>query len=149
MTYTEKNTVVSMLTGLLVFGIYGSKIYELFQDGRFDGTDAGVLMGKSVLMMMGASIIVTIIMSIIFAIVHAIITGNGGPSFVVDERDKLIELKGMQFSFIVFSIGFVGAAVSLVFEVTPIMAIFGIVTSMFVASITGDIFKLISYRRGY
>jgi len=149
MTYTEKNTVVSLLTGMLVFGIYGSKIYQMFLDGRFEGSDAGVLMGKSVLYMMGASIVVTIVMSIIFSIVHAIITGNENPSFVVDERDKLIELKGMQFSFIVFSIGFVGASIALVFETAPLMVIFAIVTSMFVASVTGDIFKLISYRRGY
>lgn len=148
MTYTEKNTIVSMLTGMVVFGIYSSKMYQLYLDGRFEAADAGVLMGKSVLYMMAASIVVTIIMSIVFAIVHAIITRDENPSFVVDERDKQISLRGMQFSFIVFSIGFVGAAVGLVYAMEPIMAIFLIVTSMFVSSITGDVFKLINYRRG-
>jgi len=149
MTYTEKNTLVSMLTGMLVFGIYSSKMYQLYQEGRFAAADAGVLMGKSVLYMIAASIIIAIITSIIFSIVHALATGEKKPNFVVDERDKLIELKAMQFSFIVFSFGFVGSAIALVFETTPLMVIFATITSMFVASIAGDIFKLVCYRRGY
>ncbi len=149
MTYTEKNTVVSMLTGMVVFGIYGSKLYQLYLEGRFEAADAGVLMGKSVLYMIAASILITILTSILFSIAHAMATGEKKPSFVVDERDKLIELKAMQFSFIVFSFGFVGSAIALVFEAAPLMVIFATITSMFAASIAGDIFKLVCYRRGY
>ncbi len=149
MTYAEKNTLVSMLTGIVVFAIFSSKMYQLYQDGRFEGIDAGVLMGKSVLYMIAASIIVAIITSVIFSIIHAVTTGEKKPSYLVDERDKLIELKAMQFSFIVFSFGFVGSAIALVFETAPLMVIFSTVSSMFVASIAGDIFKLICYRRGF
>lgn len=149
MTYSERNTIVSMLTGLVVFGIYSCKMYQLFLEGRFYAADAGVLMGKSVMVMIGASIAVTILMTIVFNIVYAIVTNDKKPSFIVDERDKLISLKGMQFSFIVFSAGFIGASVALIYGVTPLMAIYTIVTSMFISSISGDVFKLISYRRGY
>ncbi|MCF6306304.1 MAG: hypothetical protein L3J33_13165 [Rhodobacteraceae bacterium] len=149
MTYTEKNTVVSLLTGMLVFGVYSFKMHQLYLEGRFDAADAGVLMGKSVLYMIAASIIIVIITSVIFSIIHAMATGEKTADFVVDERDKLIDLKAMQFSFIVFSFGFVGSAIALVFEVAPLMVIFATITSMFVASIAGDIFKLVCYRRGY
>ncbi len=149
MTYTEKNTVVSLLTGMLVFGIYSFKMYHLYLEGRFGAADAGVLMGKSVLYMIAASIIIAILTSVIFSIIHVATTGEKTANFVVDERDKLIDLKAMQFSFIVFSFGFVGSAIALVFETAPLMVIFATIASMFVASIAGDIFKLVCYRRGY
>ena len=149
MTYTEKNTITSLLTGLVVFIVYCFKMYHLYLEGRFEAADAGVLMGKSVLYMIAGSIIATIILAIIIAIVSAIVTQDANPSHLVDERDKLISLKAMQFSFIVFSLGFIGAAVGMVFELPPLFAIFLIVTAMFVSSIAGDVYKLISYRRGY
>ena len=147
MSYQQKNIYISLITAILVFAFYGTYMLQIYQEGRFDGADASSLVGKSIFVMIGVSIVVTIILHIIFAIIIAIITKENERS-ISDERDKLIDLKGMQIFVVTFSIGFAGSMGALAMGIEPYKIFFLITISMFVGSIIGDISKLFFYHRG-
>lgn len=94
--------------------------------------------------MFGGEIAVTILFSILFAIA----ANEPKPSFVVDERDRLIELRGMQAFFATFMFLFFAAMLALSLGTAPVTVCFLIVLAMFIGSVTDDITKLILYRRG-
>ena len=105
--------------------------------------------GKSSFVLIGVSIVVSIVVQIVFTIIHAIVTReHEGP--MTDERDELIELKSMQIGFITFSVGFLASMGILALEMlVPSMVFLLIVSSMFLASVVGDLVKLFLYRRGF
>ena len=149
MSYQEQRVAVSLITALIVFTAYALYMFGLFQDGRFEGPDANSLVGKSTFVLIGASIVVTIVVQILFAIIHAIVTRERD-DYIVDERDRLIELRSMKVGFIAFSIGFVAAMGLLALDMLAAYAIFLlIIASMFLANVVGDVTKLFLYRRGF
>ncbi|MES0488413.1 MAG: hypothetical protein ABUK01_00370 [Leptospirales bacterium] len=147
MSYQERNTIANLISSIIVFGLYGMYMFNMYQEGRFDGAGAAALVGKSIFVLICASILVTIAVSILFNIFYAIITKEKVQS-VTDERDKLIELKGMQVSFIAFGVGFVGSMGALALGIAPFMVFLFIMYSMFFGNGLGEIIKLYLYRRG-
>ena len=147
MSYKEKSIFVSLFQAIIVFGIYSNYMFGKYQDGYFSGADADALMGKSIFVLIGLSIVVAIVLHILMAIVNAMITGEDEDT-KSDERDELIELKGMQISFIAFSIGFLAAMAALAFNVATPAVFFVIILSMFFGNIVGDGAKLYFYRKG-
>jgi hypothetical protein len=149
MSYQQKNIYISLITSIIVFALYGFYMFKMYQEGSFDGTDASSIVGKSIFVMIGASIVVTIIMHIIFAIIIAIITKEEDENTMSDERDKLIELKGLQIFVVTFSIGFVGSMGALALGMESYLVFFLIIFSMFFGNIVSDISKLFFYHRGF
>lgn len=147
MSNQEKNICVSLISAIIMFALYGVYMFEMYQEGRFDGADASSLVGKSVFVLIGVSIVVSIIVQIVFSILHSIATKECEHS-ISDERDKLIELKGMQVFSSAFGIGFVGSMGALAMGTAPYMVFCLITFSMFVGSVVGDIAKLFFYHRG-
>ncbi len=148
MPYQEKKIYVSIFSALIVIGFFSNYIFGLSQDGRFDGADASVVMGKSIIALIFISIAANILLQVIFAIINAIITRESA-EFEADERDKQIEQKGMQGFLIAFSVGYVASMAALALGSAPHMVFFGVTASMFFGSIIGDIVKLFFYRRGF
>jgi hypothetical protein len=149
MTHKEKSIIVALISSFLVFGIYVWLILGMYQSGRFDGSDAAALMGKSILLLILAGIAVNIAVTITFHILFAIATNDPKPSFLVDERDKLIELKGMQAMVVTFGFGLVAAMAVLALGTAPHTVFLGIIVTMFAASAADDITRLYLYRRGF
>lgn len=148
MPYQEKKIYVSIFSALIVIGFYGNYIFGLSQDGRFDGADASVVIGKSVIALIFISIAVNILLQVLFAVLNGIITGQDS-EFAADERDRQIDLKGMQGFLIAFSVGYVASMAALALGSAPHMVFFWVTASMFFGSIIGDIVKLFFYRRGF
>ncbi len=149
MSQQERRVAASLISALIVFAAYAIIMFGMYQEGRFAGSGAASLVGKSTIALIVASIVASIVLQILFAIGHAVATREH-ERMVTDERDKLIELKAMQISYLAFSVGFLISMIVLALEgATAPMVLLIIVVSMFAASVVGDLVKLALYRRGF
>lgn len=149
MSHQEKSTVVSLISALIVFMLYSLYALTMYQDGSFNGPEASILVGKSAFLMIVVGIGVKIVVHILFSVIHAIVTQEKEQP-VNDERDKLIELKGMQIAFIAFSFSFLALVGTLALDMlSPHMVILLTILGLYLASILADSIKIFLYRRGF
>lgn len=147
MSYQERGVAISLVTSIVVFVGYVVYLGGLAGAGALEGPDASMVVGRSVLWMVGASIALSIVVQIIGAIVRAIVTGRSERP-IRDERDKLIELKGMRATLLVFSLAYLWCMAALAFGMAAPNVFIGIIVAMFLASISGDATRMFLYRRG-
>lgn len=164
MSYQEKRTIASILTGVIVLAAYCIYAFGKYNSGavapgdlKFWATTMLIFVGIGIV----ASIIIQIIFSILFSISVAvmekihdeqrddkIIEKTIESEFVEDERDRLIELKAMRIGFLIAGIGFIGALVSLVLNYPPMIML----NILFISFCTGSLFEgagqLYYYRKG-
>jgi len=164
MSYHEKKTIVSILTGILLLTAYS--IYSLgkVQSGMADVDDLK-FWATTILIFIGIGIVASIIIQIVFHILLSIaiaikeqvkngtcddeeIEKNLELEMVEDEMDKLIELKSMKVGFVIVIIGFVLAMVSLVLNYAPVVMINILFFSLGIGSIIGSVTQIYFYRRG-
>ena len=149
MSYQEKSVIASLITTALAFGAYFIVVSGMHHDGRFEGAEATRQIGKVILIVIGASIVLNIVMQILTNILHAIVTNEQNPSFVVDERDKLIELRGLQLMLFVMGIGFVLSMIMLTIGQSAFISFNIIVFSFALGDVAGNIRRLFLYQRGF
>lgn len=164
MSYQEKKTIVSIITGLLVLVAYYIYVRGNYQIGM-NTTEDMKFWATTMLLFIGIGIVVAIVIQIIFHILLSVAIAvqkkveNGqcddgeierilGTEMVTDEMDKLIELKSMRVGFIVAGIGFVAALISLLLNNSP-----GVMMNiLFISFSAGSLFEgftqLYFYRRG-
>lgn len=167
MYYQEKKTIASIFSGILIlaaYSIYGISKYleigeSLLNDLKF--------WAKAMLIFIGGAIIVAIIIQIIFHIILAVtneVTKEISKkancegkkvtyeeieiSDVEDEMDKLIALKAMRNSFMVVSIGFLIALLSLYTKMPPAIMLNIIFISFNIGSLFEGFSQLYFYRKG-
>ncbi len=148
MSVKEKRIIATLISNLLVFAVYFVIVLRMYQDGRFDGEDGARLVGQSILILIGAQIVANIIVSIIVAIIHAISTREEEPD-ITDERDKLIELRALRLSFLLFGGTFAGAIASLALGSTYFFAFQVMIVAGAVSDVVGQAYRLRLYRRGF
>ncbi len=149
MSYQEKNSFVVLISSILIYGVYYFIVSRMYFEGRFEGAEGLSLLGKSVLGLMLGGIVVIIIISILAAILHAMITGEENPSQIVDERDKMIELRALRVAYYVFGGGFVLSMVALALGWEVFLVFNLILLGCFVAGIAEALTQIILYRRGF
>ncbi|MDR4946592.1 hypothetical protein [Neobacillus cucumis] len=147
MTYQEKKSIVSLISTILIFTIYGLYMYPRHPGGGLESLETFRYWGTFVLILTLFSIVAHIIISILFNIIFRMTTGEKEPKFA-DELDKLIDLKANRISFFIFIIGFLLAMGSLViYQPSQVMFII-LIISGFISDVTGSMTKLYHYRRG-
>jgi hypothetical protein len=147
MSYQEKENVVNIFSGLLITLVYGWIVYQKQLAGVIDLTEDFSQWGVVFLIFIGVSIVVRIIIYIIFHIINAIATREDKIP-VVDERLKLIRLKGTRNSHYVFSGGFVLGIVGLSFGF-PVYSIFIVfIISGLLSEIVDNGTQLYFHRKG-
>ena len=105
-------------------------------------------MRTSILIMIPIRIIAQIIIYIVSAVVTVAATGNEDFDSVVDERDKMIELKATRNSYYAFASGFVVSALGLAIGM-PVYGIFiAFVAFGLVAEIIDNVSQIYYYRKG-
>lgn len=149
MPHEQKSVLATLFTTILVFGYFFLEFQSMSQSGILAQPDAGAIVGKAILWLIGASVVINIVAHILMSIIFAIATNDSNPSFVVDERDKIIEMKGMRISFITFGIGFVASIIALATGTTPAVVFILIIYCCAAASITDSLARLYLYRRGF
>ncbi len=149
MSYQQKNIIVSLITTLVLFVVYYSYMSDYHQKGLLDGPGGLVLVGKSVLWLIAASIAMTIIVAILFNILFAIATNDRNPSFTTDERDKLIDLKGLNVMLYVTGAGFILAMIALALGWQAWQVFMLIIASFALGDVSGNLSKMYFYSRGF
>jgi len=150
MSYEEKNITVSLMSYILILGFYLLNMFQMWQAESLNSTKVFSLWAIVIVAGIMANIIGSILTHIVFAIIHAIKTKSDKEEpTIADERDKLIELKGVKVSYITFSVGVLLAMLTFVFGQPPLVMFSLIIFFSLAAEIMGDISQIYLYRRGF
>ena len=150
MSYQEKNITVSLVSQMMILSFYLANWFQMYQEEGLNSAKIFVLWGAVIMVAIIVNIAGSILTNIVLSIVHAIKTkGNEEERFIADERDKLIELKGIKVSYITFFIGVLLAMLTFVFGQPPLVMFSLLILFSFVAEIIGDISQIYLYRRGF
>ncbi|MGB7594245.1 MAG: hypothetical protein WBL80_01620 [Erysipelotrichaceae bacterium] len=164
MSYPEKRTIVSIITGVLILGAYILYAFGKYQAGLTTAGDLKFWAG-TMLVFIGIGIVANIIIQIVFHILLSIsiavvekvkdinfdeklIEKSLENEMVSDEMDKLIELKSMRVSFIVAGVGFMLALVSMILNDSAVLMINILFVSFSVGSLIEGVSTLYFYRHG-
>jgi len=163
-SYKEKKTIVSLVTGLLILATYC--IYTLnkiqlgtaaLDDLKFWATTILIFIGIGVVALITILIVFHILLSVTIAVKEEIQNGEYDDKkiaktleldMVEDEMDKLIGLKAMRISLAVVGIGFIAALVSLVLNYSPAVMLNILFFSFGIGSMIEGFTQLYFYRRG-
>ncbi|MBU1173823.1 MAG: hypothetical protein KKH72_00330 [Alphaproteobacteria bacterium] len=149
MNYEERNTWVSLVTGILVVGYFLGKVLAMNENGEFAGVDGLTVWARTVLWMIPVSIVLTIVLTILVNIAAGIAEKDHDPDFTSDERDKRFSGRGMIAAMVVSSIGLLAALGHLALGGDAFLAFNVILFTFAAASLSSDVLKLFFYRRGY
>jgi hypothetical protein len=151
MSFQEKNISVSLVSFTLILGYYLIRVFQLIQSENFNSTHVFRLWGIIIALAVVITIVATILTHVGSVIVEAIKTGEKEPEIedFVDERDKLIDLRGTKVTYFVSSIGSLLAMLTFVLGKAPLVMFTLLIFFGVVAQILGDISRLVLYRRGF
>ena len=146
MTYQERQAASNLIAGLIIFGVYFVWLLRAIDAGSFDGQNASVFAGRAICVLMFGGVIFTIVFTILFNIIVAIVTNDPDPSMVVDERDRMLELKAIRFSHGFIGLGFIACMVALALGVNLLWVLQYIVLSFAIGSLMESVLVIILYR---
>lgn len=164
MSYQEKRSIVSIMSGIVLLAAYCLYTIGNFQKGliapgdiKFWAITILVFIGIGIVAFIVIQIVFHIILSISIAVSKAVIEGNYDDKeiekainldMIEDEMDKLIELKSLRFGFSVAGFGFVAGLVALVLNYSAVVMLNILFISFSVGSILEGFVKIFYYRRG-
>lgn len=148
MNFEVKNIYAGFASTIIIFTIYYIVVSGMHSAGRFDGPEGAALLGKAILALMAGGIVVHIVTTVMANIVFAIIQQDPKPSFVVDERDKQIELRGMRVSYYVFGAGYVAAMIAMAMGLSVFWVFNLLLVFCALSALTEGMVKLVLYHRG-
>lgn len=164
MSYQEKRTLTSILTGILVLVAYCIYVFGHDRSGLVAQGDLK-FWATTMLIFIGVGVVATIVIQIIFHILLSMgiaikkefsgektddkeIEKSIKLEMVEDERDRLIELKATRIGFVFAGIGFIAALLSLVLQYPPVVMLNILFIAFSVGSILEGFAQLFYYRRG-
>jgi hypothetical protein len=148
MSFEERNSLIGIVTDLLVIGLFVWQITTQTAAGAFDGPDAYAAWARLVLTMIVVSIAASIVVTILINIALRLITGQKMPPHLVDERDRQIRLRGAQVTLLLTSGVFLGG-VGLPAANFSVFAALNVMLSAFaVGTLTGSLTKF-ALQRGW
>lgn len=148
MSIQEKRSIVSMISNLLIFGIYYTIVFGIYSENIFTTAEEFKFWGATILILIPVLIVVKIVLYIIFSIFHTIVTKEKEDNFLTDELGRLIELKSTRNFNHVFTAGFLLSMASLVMNMPPSVMFIILLFSILVAFIIQDISRLYFHRKG-
>jgi hypothetical protein len=150
MSFQEKNIVATLTNFSIILAFYLFRIFQMVQTDTFTSTNLFRLWGIVALLAVIGTIVVTILMHIIGAIVHEIKTNEEqNIEDIQDERDQMIELKGIKLAYTFSSIGVALAMLTFVLGQSALVMFALIIFFGVLANIVADIWRLNLYRKGF
>ena len=163
MSYQEKRSIVSIVSGIILLAAYCLYSIGKYQQGLVAPGDLK-FWATTILVFIGIGIVAFIIIQIVFHIMLSIsiavskaVDGNYDDKeiekaikvdMIEDEMDRLIELKSLRFGFSVAGIGFIAGLVALVLNYSAVVMLNIFFISFSVGSILEGFVKIFYYRRG-
>jgi uncharacterized membrane protein len=105
MSSKEKETIVTLISAVVIMGFYSLYVYQNYLKEDWTLINDFKFWGTTFLIMIPVQIVSQIIIHIIFAIFNKIVT-NEDMDTMSDERDKLIELKSIRIAHWIFTVDF-------------------------------------------
>jgi hypothetical protein len=149
MSSKEKETIIGLISSTLILLIYSLYVYKNYLVSDWSLLNNFKFWGTAFLVMIPVSIVAQIVIHIIFAIIHKIATREDLDTSVSDERDKLIELRAIRISHVIFLIGFLLAMTTQAMGMEPFMLFVTLMASGFLATVGSGSAKIYYYRRGF
>ncbi len=147
MSYVERNTVVALISSLLVNAWFLSRIWTMYHDGTSMAPDGLQIWAQTMLWVVPVAIGSVITLTILTNIVVGAISGETGRG-IVDERDRKFEFFGMGATMAFAVAGFLGSMILLALGYGGFVAFTVIYLSFFLGDIAGSLVKLGLYRAG-
>lgn len=164
MSYQEKRTIVSIVTGVFILTAYCIYVYIKLKSGTVETGDVRFWAG-CILTFIGIGIIANIIMMILFHILLSVLIAikktvheeecNGkaiekmvDSEMIEDEMDRLIGLKSMRISFAIAGVGFLIGLLSLILNYSVVVMLNILFLSFSVGSLFEGFSQLYYYRKG-
>jgi len=164
MSYQEKRTVVSVITGILVLAAYCIYAYGQYHSGTLGAGDLK-LWARTMLIFIGIGIAVSIVIQIVFHILLSVaiavqkkvledtsddkeIEKSINAEMVEDEMGKLIELKSSRIGFYIAGFGFIAALLALVLNYSAALMLNILFISISMGSLIEGFTQLYFYRKG-
>jgi len=149
MSNRENTIIVSLVSSLLILIYYLVRWLGMYQDVGLDAAQIFRLWAIVIIATILLNIFGNILASIAVNIAHAIRTNSSAEvRMVEDERDKLIELKGVKASYIASSFGVFLAMLTFALGQPPLIMFSLIIFFSLLGQIIGDVSQLYLYRRG-
>ncbi len=147
MSIQEKKPLVSLVSNLLIFGIYYLLVFRKYNQSGFSSEEELRFWAAVILILVPVLIVAKIVLYILFSIVNTIVTKEQ-ESMLTDELDNLIELKSTRNFYHAFMIGFFISMGALVLKLPITMMFVILLATIFVAGIVSDLSKFYFYRNG-
>lgn len=150
MSFQQKNIIASLSTFTIILAFYLIRVLQMVQAESFNSTNLFRLWGIIAFLAVGGTILLSILTHIAGGIVHKIRT-NEDPHIedIQDERDQMIELKGIRVAYTFSSIGVALSMLTFVFGQPPLVMFSALIFFGVLAQIVADIWRLNLYRNGY
>jgi hypothetical protein len=150
MSYQERSITVSLASSTLILGYYLLNWLQMYQQVGLNSARIFSLWAAVIVVSIIANIFGNILANIVASIVYAIRTRTEeSERFIEDERDRVIELRGLKYSYYTFSVGVLISMIAFVSGQPALIMFSLIVFFFFAAEIVGDIAQIILYRRGF
>lgn len=147
MSYQEKRSLVNLISSVLITALYSAFMIQRYPQADAYSREVFYFWGTFFLILIPVSIVARILIYILFSIVNAIATREEDPP-IVDEREKLIELRGGQLSRYVFALGVMLAMGSLVVGLPPDAMFIILICAAVVSEIVSETAQFYFYRQG-
>lgn len=147
MSYHERRSVVNIVSTILITVIYSAYMLQSYPEGDAYAKEIFRFWGEFLLILIPVSIVAKIFIHIGFSIFNTIATNEGEPD-IVDERDKLIELKATRNSLYVFTFGFLLAMGALVMDRPPATMFTILIFAGVLSDLMSEVSQLYFYRSG-
>lgn len=146
MTYQEKRSIISIVSSVVIFGLYALYLYNNYLP-EFQRTDDYSFWGKAILMMIPVFMVIRIVIHILFIVFMKVTTQEDEPK--ADEREKLIELKSERVGHWVFMIGFLSSMVVVTLGYSLQTMFIILIGSGLLGGIVEEFMQIRYYRRGF
>lgn len=146
MTYQERQAIGNLLAGIIIFSAYFFWVWRAIDGGLLGTENAATTIGRGILVLIFGGVFLNIGVQILTSIGISIITREPKPSNVIDERDRMLELRAVRVSYTIIGMGFVASMIALALGVVPLVVLQFIVLSFAVGTIFESILMLIFYR---
>jgi hypothetical protein len=148
MSSAERNVYISLIGTLVVCICYGAFMLGQYDELSSPAADVSRLAGKNIFFLMGACVAANLMLRFLYRILSRLLN-RGCEKSITDERDKVIELNGLQASYATFTVVFVLVMLGLWNGLSSALAFNLIIFGLALGEILGAIIKIFQYRSSY
>ncbi len=164
MSYQEKRSVVSILSGVILLVVYILNVLGRYRQGTLPEADLKAW-ATTILIFIGIAIAAFIIIQIVFHIMLSVsiavskavkdgVTDNEEleksiqANMIEDEMDKIISLKASKISTIVYGVGFLVGLIALIMNYSAVILLNSIFISFCLGMVIEGFAQIYYYNRG-